>query len=81
MVDRSGRQLYRNTLTTDFAQGLQNGHKNISDAVQQNRSAFLNAHAGYRPIRKMHFHLPLFHLTLYRTFQKPLKASVKTFAN
>ncbi len=33
------RQLYRNTLTTDFAQAFQNDQKNISDAVQQDRSA------------------------------------------
>ncbi len=39
VADRSGRQLYRNTLTTDFARALQNDHNNISDAVQQNQSA------------------------------------------
>ncbi len=38
VADRSGRQLYRNTLTTGFARALQN-HNNISDAVQQNQSA------------------------------------------
>ncbi len=32
------RQLYRNTLTTDFAQAFQNDH-NISDAVEQDQSA------------------------------------------
>ncbi len=31
--------LYRNTLTTDFAQASQNDHNNITDAVQQDRSA------------------------------------------
>ncbi len=30
-------------------------------------------------IRKMHFHLPLFALTLFRTSQKPPRANVKTF--
>ncbi len=30
-------------------------------------------------IHKMHFHLPLFTLTLFRTSQKPPQASVKTF--
>ncbi len=29
------RQLYRNTLMTDFARAFQNDHNNISDAVQQ----------------------------------------------
>ncbi len=30
-------------------------------------------------ICKMHFHLPLFTLTLFRTSQKPPQASVNTF--
>ncbi len=30
-------------------------------------------------IHKMHFHLPLFALTLFRTSQKPPQASIKTF--
>ncbi len=30
-------------------------------------------------IRKMHFHLPLFTLTLFRTSQEPPQVSVKTF--
>ncbi len=38
MKDNSGRQLYRNTLTTDFAWAFKNEHNNISDAVQQDRS-------------------------------------------
>ncbi len=29
------RQLYRNTLTTDFAQAFQNDHNNISDDVNE----------------------------------------------
>ncbi len=29
------RQLYRNTLTTDFARVFQNDHNNISDAVDE----------------------------------------------
>ncbi len=32
------RQLYRNTLTTDFAQAFQNDHNNISDAVERDQS-------------------------------------------
>ncbi len=32
------RQLYRNTLTTDFSQAFQNDQNNISDAVQQEQS-------------------------------------------
>ncbi len=33
------RQLYRNTLMTDFAQAFQNDHNNISDALEQDQSA------------------------------------------
>ncbi len=33
------RQLYRNILTTDFAQAFQNDHNNISDAVERDQSA------------------------------------------
>ncbi len=33
------RQLYRNTLMTDFAQAFQNDHNNISDAVERDQSA------------------------------------------
>ncbi len=33
------RQLYRNTLLTDFAQAFQNNQNNISDAVQRDGSA------------------------------------------
>ncbi len=33
------RQLYRNTLMTDFAQAFQNDQNNISDAVERDRSA------------------------------------------
>ncbi len=29
------RQLYRNTLTTDFAQAFQHDHNNISDGVNE----------------------------------------------
>ncbi len=32
------RKLYRNTLTTDFAQVLKNDYNNISDAAQRDRS-------------------------------------------
>ncbi len=32
------RQLYRNTLMTDFAQAFQNDQNNILDAVQRDRS-------------------------------------------
>ncbi len=39
MQDSSERQSYRNTLKTDFAQAFQYDQNNISDAVQQNRSA------------------------------------------
>ncbi len=33
------RQLYRNTLTTDFGRAFKNDYNNISDAVQRDRSA------------------------------------------
>ncbi len=42
VADRSGRQLYRNTLTTDSA--LHNDN-NISDAVQQNQFAGQSGYA------------------------------------
>ncbi len=35
----SGRQLYRNTLKTDFARAFLNDHNDISDAVEQDPSA------------------------------------------
>ncbi len=69
---------------TDFAQAFQNDHNNISDAVNeispllvklsclivQSHMTFLMHLEEF--IRKMHFHLPLFALTLFRTSQKPL---------
>ncbi len=84
------RQLYRNTLMTDFAQAFQNDHNNISDAVErdpllvklshlvsQSHITFLMRLGEF--IRKMHFHLPLFALILFRTSQKLPQASVKRF--
>ncbi len=76
---------------TDFAQAFQNDHNNISDAVNeispllvelsrpiaQSHITFLMRLEEF--IRKMHFHLPLFALTLFCTSQKPPQASVKTF--
>ncbi len=75
---------------TDFAQAFQNDHNNISDAVNeigrwlvkffhliaQSHMTFLMRFEEF--IRKLHFHLPLFALTLFHTSQKPLQASVKT---
>ncbi len=77
MLEHSRRK-YRNTLTMEFAWAFHNDHNSISDDVQQNGSAgsqimsfhsaksrdfFLNAHAEF--IRKRHFHVPLFALTLF----------------
>ncbi len=85
------RQLYRNTLMTDFAQAFQNDHNNILDAVERDQSAasqIIPSHSAKSHdflmrleefIREIHFHLPLFALTLFRTSQKPPQASVKTF--
>ncbi len=67
------RQLYRNTLMTDFVRAFNNDHNNIYDAVQQNQST------GYSFIRQMHFYLALFALTLFHTSQNPPQVSVKTF--
>ncbi len=86
------RQLYRNTLMTDFAQAFQNDHNNISDTVERDQSAasqVIPSHSAKSHyfflihleefIRKVHFHLPLYALTLFRTSQKPPQASVKTY--
>ncbi len=89
MVDHSGRQLYRNTLMTDFAWASEND-RNISvhccatrsvhwlvrlcRPIVQSHMTFLNAHAEF--IRKMHFHLPLLALTLFCTSQNPPQTRV-----
>ncbi len=74
---------------TDFAQAFQNDQNNISDAVKWDQSAASQVILSHRAkshdflmglgefIRKMHFHLPLFTLTIFRTSQKPPQASVK----
>ncbi len=49
MKDSSGRQLYRNILTTDFAQAFQNDHKCISDTVQWDWSAAWSSYAIQQP--------------------------------
>ncbi len=74
-----------------FAQAFQNYHNNISDAVNEISPLLVKlsrliaqSHITFlmrleEVIRKMHFHLPLFELTLFRTSQKPPQASVNTF--
>ncbi len=59
------RQLYRNTLMTDFAQAFQNDHNNISGAVQQDRSFkdikdFFDAHGGIYSVNA--FPSPIIHI-------------------
>ncbi len=75
------RQLYRNTLTTDFAQAFQNDQNNISDAVNEIGplvSQDLPSHSGKSHDflmrleelnQQMCFHLPLtvFHMSTKTT--------------
>ncbi len=91
---QSCKTIKQKYLMTDFAQAFQNDHNNISDTVERDQSAasqVIPSHSAKSHdffwytfffeefIRKVHFHLPLYALTLFRTSQKPPQASVKTY--
>ncbi len=76
---------------TDFARPFKNDHNNISDAVERSVCWLVRfchpiaqSHRNFvlrmeEFIRQMHFHLPLFALTLFRTSKLPPPKSVTAY--